>query len=138
METFPITLMIAEDHILLRAGLIMVLRRLEQFKVIGEAKDGIELLELVKPHQPHIVLTDIQMPRMNGIEAATQIQKQFPRIGIIAFTMLSEPLVVQEMIRAGAKGYILKNAPIEEIVMAIEEVHKGKTYYCNEVLPFIK
>lgn len=138
METLPITLMIAEDHALLRKGLVMVLKRLVQFKVMGEAKDGVELLELVKFYKPHIVLTDIQMPRMNGIEATMQIQKQFPHIGIIAFSMLSEPSVVQEMLRAGAKGYVLKNATIEEIITAIKEVHQGRTYYCNEVLSFIK
>ena len=138
MKTSPITLIIAEDHAPLRECLVAMLKRFNQFTVIGEAGDGLQLLEQVTLHPPHIVLIDIHMPRMNGIEAATRIHKQFPLIGIIAYSMLLEPLAVQKMIRAGAKGYLLKAASIQEILKAIQEVYKGRTYYCTEVLPFVQ
>lgn len=124
-----IRLVIAEDHNALIDGVKLFLEYEDDITLVGFANDGKELCELVEKQQPHVVVTDIRMPIMNGIEAAKAILKQFPQTKIIAFTMFDQEEAIQQMLEAGASGYILKNSSLKELILAIKNVYKGETYY---------
>jgi len=96
---------------------------------LGTANDGEALLEIVEKKQPNVVLTDIRMPKMDGIEATKQIKKKHPKINILAFTMFEQTEAIQQMIEAGASGYILKNSSLDEVHNAILAVAKGEKYF---------
>jgi DNA-binding NarL/FixJ family response regulator len=99
--------------------------------LMAQAANGKELLEQVKEFQPHVVVTDIKMPLMDGIEATRQISSTWPGIGVIGLSMHDEDDLILEMLEAGAKGYLLKNADKQEVIDAIETVYKGDPYYCT-------
>ncbi|MAN59960.1 MAG: DNA-binding response regulator [Flavobacteriaceae bacterium] len=124
-----ITLAIAEDHQALVDGIKLLLSYQEDIQIVGVANDGERLLEIVRESQPNVVLTDIKMPKTDGITATKQIKKHFPEVQVIAFSMFHQVGAVSEMIAAGARGYILKNSPLEEVLHAIRAVHQGKTYF---------
>jgi len=126
-----ITLVIADDHEIFRDGLALMLSKQDTVTLVGQAGDGQELLRLVEEHQPDMVLTDIKMPRMDGISAARIILQQNPRLKIIALSMFEEENLIVEMLEAGAKGYLLKNADKKEILEAIFTVNEGNIFYCK-------
>jgi DNA-binding NarL/FixJ family response regulator len=126
----PIQLIIADDHEMLRQGFHNMLRRLKHIELIGEAADGQELVDLCIQLQPDVIVTDIQMPRLNGVEATREILKILPTTRIIALTLFHEDHLVVDMLEAGAKGYLLKHTNKEEIVEAIETVADNRNYYC--------
>ena len=126
-----ISLVIADDHEIFRDGLALMLSRQKHITLLGQAEDGKELIELVKAHQPDIVLADIKMPRMDGIEATKQLTASFPDVRIIALSMYDEENLIIEMLEAGAKGYLLKNADKQEILDAIEQVSDDHVFYCR-------
>jgi DNA-binding NarL/FixJ family response regulator len=128
----PVRILIADDHELIRKGFSVLLKKQTDLSIVGEAANGEELVELQKHHKAEIVITDIQMPGMGGIEATRQILAQFPETGIIALTMFNEDSLIIDMLEAGARGYILKNTTREELIEAIEIVHEGGSYFCNE------
>ena len=127
----PIRIIIADDHPLCLSGFKSLLN-IPGFELVGAAGDGIELLDLTRSLKPDIIITDIKMPRMDGIEATKQIKKEFPDIGVIAMSMLDEYSLIMDMVDAGAKGYVLKCTKAEEIITAVEAVYRGETYYCKE------
>jgi DNA-binding NarL/FixJ family response regulator len=132
----PIRLLIAEDHALFRNSIVWMLKNLHaDIDVIGEAQNGQELLFKAEILQPDIVLTDIQMPIMDGIIATKTLKERFPAIQIIALSLLDEPNIVKAMIDAGANGYLLKHSNPEEMLTAIREVSQGRNYYVSAVLP---
>jgi DNA-binding NarL/FixJ family response regulator len=92
-------------------------------------------MERVEALQPDVVITDIRMPHMDGIAATHQLQDRFPKVGVIALSMFDEEQLILEMLEAGAKGYLLKNATKEEIIDAIEAVHAGEIYFCRSTSP---
>ena len=100
----------------------------------GEASDGKQALIFLEknPEQIDIMLTDISMPEMNGVELATEVNKKFPSVKIIALTMIKDSQYVKQMLQAGASGYLLKNAREKEIVDAVKAVYKGESYYAQE------
>jgi len=124
-----IRLAIAEDHQSLIDGIKLLLEYEDAISIVGTANDGEALLEIVEKKQPNVVLTDIRMPKMDGIEATKQIKKKYPKINILAFTMFEQTEAIQQMIEAGASGYILKNSSLDEVHNAILAVAKGEKYF---------
>lgn len=128
-----IRIVIAEDHQALIDGIKLLLEYELDIEVVGEANDGIELLEIVKKKKPTLVLTDIRMPKCDGICATKAILTQFKETKVIAFSMFDQPEVVQQMKLAGAHGYVLKNSPLKKLLEAIRSVAKGNTYFDDEI-----
>lgn len=124
-----IRLAIAEDHQALIDGIELLLKYEEDISIIGTANNGEELLDIVKLKEPHVVLTDIRMPKMDGIAVTKAIKQQFPHIKVIAFTMFDQSDAVQQMLAAGASGYLLKNSALTEVLEAIHTVYKGDNYF---------
>lgn len=124
-----IRLVIAEDHNALIDGVRLLLEKEEDIQFVGYANDGEKLCELVKLKTPDVVITDIRMPVMDGITATKNILKTAPGTKVIAFTMFDQDEAVKQMLDAGAKGYILKNSSLQELLMAIRTVFNGNTYY---------
>lgn len=126
-----ISLVIADDHEIFRDGLALMLSKQEAVTLIGQAGDGQELVRLVDETRPDMVLTDIKMPRLDGIAAAKSLLQRYPALKIIALSMFEEEDLIVEMLEAGAKGYLLKNADKKEILEAIFTVYDGNIYYCK-------
>ena len=129
-----ITVALAEDHQALIDGIKSYVKYEDDIKVIGHANNGEELLKLVRLKQPKVVLCDIRMPKLDGIEATKTILKEFPHTKVVAFTMFDQEGAVQQMLSAGAKGYILKNSSLEVVLEAIRTVASGKTYYDKKIV----
>ena len=127
----PIRLVIADDHEIFRDGLALMLSRQETITLIGQAGDGRELIQLVTDHKPDIVITDIKMPKLDGIAASKHLLQQYPGLKIIALSMFEEENLIVEMLEVGAKGYLLKNADKKEILEAIFTVNEGNIFYCK-------
>lgn len=120
-----ITVLIADDHKMFRQGLRMLFEMEPDIKIVGEARDGLEVQEMARAYEPDIILMDINMPGADGVEATRQILKEKPEISVIVLTMFREDEHVFQAIRAGAKGYVLKDADSLEVVKAIRTVAGG-------------
>jgi DNA-binding NarL/FixJ family response regulator len=125
----PIHLFVVDDHTLFRDGLRALFGSVEDIEVVGEASDGDEAVEEIGRLQPDIVLMDIQIPKLNGIEATRRIVSEHPEIGVIVVTMLEDNDSVFAAMRAGARGYILKGAGQEEMLRAIRSVSRGEALF---------
>ena len=104
-----ITLVIADDHEIFREGFKLLLRGQDRVELVGEAENGRELMELVKKREPEVVITDIKMPVMDGIDACKQLKQEHPAIQVIALSMFNDDNLIIDMLEAGASGYLLKN-----------------------------
>ncbi len=124
-----IRLVVAEDHNSLIDGIKLFLEYEDDIQFVGYANNGYQLCELVKLKRPDVVVTDIRMPVMDGITATQLILKADPSIKVIAFTMFDQDEAVQQMLAAGAKGYILKNSNLKELLSAVRNVYAGQNYY---------
>jgi len=124
-----ISVAIAEDHQALVDGIYLLLKYEEDISILGMCNDGEALIDIVRKKQPKVVLTDIKMPKIDGIAATKIIKKEFPHIKVIAFSMFDQEEAVTKMIAAGASGYLLKNSPLEEVLNAIRSVSLGSTYF---------
>jgi DNA-binding NarL/FixJ family response regulator len=124
----PIRMMLAEDHTLVRAGIRALLQNLEEVEVVAEAGDGREALRLVEIHEPDVVLMDIAMAGLNGLEATARISKTFPNVRVIILSMHANEEYVLQALRAGAVGYLLKDAGTAELELAIRAVARNETY----------
>jgi len=124
-----IRIVFAEDHQALIDGFAAYLEYSEEIKLVGTANDGEELVNLVRRKQPQVVITDIRMPKLDGVEATRLIKKEFPQIKIIALTMFDQKELVQKIIRAGANGYLLKNSGLKMLCEAIKQVMDGQNFY---------
>jgi DNA-binding NarL/FixJ family response regulator len=129
-----IRIILADDHALFRNGLKLLLSGQANVEVVDEASDGLELLKVIEETKADVVLLDIEMPMMNGIEAAHKALQIDPALKIISLSMYSEEEYYYKMIEAGVKGFILKNSDISEVVDAIETVYRGNTYFSSDVL----
>jgi DNA-binding NarL/FixJ family response regulator len=125
-------IIIADDHIIFRKGLRIVLNEIPFIKVIAEASNGNELLNIMRKNTSDIILMDINMPGMNGIEATQKIKEKYPDVEVIALTMHEEIGYFNKMIEAGAKGFLLKKTSKEELEAAIKSVFNGDTYFSEE------
>jgi DNA-binding NarL/FixJ family response regulator len=126
-----IRLIIADDHEIFRDGLALMLSKQQDIELIGQAEHGKQLVALVTELQPDVIMTDVKMPVMDGIEATRFLLSKFPDLQIIALSMFDEENLIVDMLEAGAKGYLLKNADKQEILDAIQSVYDGKPYYCH-------
>ncbi len=126
------TVLIADDHVILRQGLKTMIEQ-HGMRVAAEAGDGIQAVELALEHNPDVVIMDIHMPRCNGVEATRQINEANPDIHVIALSMYPKRHFVTEMLKAGAKGYILKDCAFDELIHAIEQVLQGNAYLSREI-----
>jgi DNA-binding NarL/FixJ family response regulator len=126
----PIRIVIADDHELIRRGFHVLLEQQAGIQITGEAVDGKHLLELVGNLEPDIVICDIKMPIMDGIEATCKIKKAYPHIGVIALSMFNDDHLIIKMLEAGAQGYLLKNTNKQELSEAVHAVYHGGTYFC--------
>jgi DNA-binding NarL/FixJ family response regulator len=124
----PTLILIADDHALVRAGIRAFLERIPNIEVVAEASDGPEAVELVAKLQPDIVLMDIAMPDLNGLEATSQIVKKWPRVRVIVLSMHASEEYVWQALRAGARGYLLKGASLAELELALSVVVRGEIY----------
>jgi two-component system, NarL family, response regulator NreC len=123
-----IKILLADDHEVVRKGLKALLRAEPDFDILGEAGDGIDTMELVSKLQPDILVLDLMMPGMNGLEVTRRLSKKNPEVGIIILSMHSNEAYVLEALRSGAKAYILKESPPEELILGIREVVAGHQY----------
>jgi two-component system, NarL family, invasion response regulator UvrY len=128
-----ITVLIVDDHTLIRETWSFLLGRNENFEVIAEVGDGQRAIDIARDKRPNIVLLDINMTPLNGFDVLKMVRKQSPGSKVIAVSMHSQPAYAKKMLRMGAKGYITKNSPRQEMLDAIMEVQKGNTYICQEV-----
>lgn len=122
-----IKVLIADDHRVVREGLGAILKSKENIEVVGEAQDGQEAVEKARSLVPDVILMDVSMPRMSGVEATRIIKREFPHIGIIALTMYEEQQYIFDLVRAGATGYLLKDSDSTQIVQAIRSVYRGES-----------
>ena len=126
-----ISILLVDDLVLFRQGLGVLLANEDAIRLAGEAADGYEAFRLVSELKPDVVVTDIQMPDMNGIELTKELKQTFPGLPVIAHTQFKEDHLIADMMEAGAKGYLLKSANKENVVEAIRAVHAGGWYFCN-------
>jgi DNA-binding NarL/FixJ family response regulator len=123
-----VRILLADDHAIVRHGLSRSFQQETDIEVVGEANDGHSTVQLARELSPDVVVMDISMPELNGIEAARQITRDNPNVKVIGLSMHSSSKYIREMFRAGASGYLLKDCPFEELVEAIRIVITGKTY----------
>ena len=124
-----IRILLADDHVLVREGIRALVEKLPGVNVIGEAKDGREAVRLAKEYKPDLILMDIAMPGLNGLEATSRISKEIPKTKIIILSMYANEEYVREAIRAGAAGYLIKRGAAVELELAITSVTRGEAYF---------
>ena len=132
-----VRLLLADDHPLVRSGLIKLLESYKEFTVIGEAKDGEEAVALTRKLKPDIVIIDLSMPKLSGIEATKIICKEIPDTKVLVLTMHENEEYIYQILRSGAGGYLLKNATKDELASAIRAVASGKKFYSPKVSEII-
>ena len=128
-----IKIMLVEDHQLMREGIASLLQSHDDIEILAEAPDGETALEKLARHPVEIVLMDINLPGMNGIETTRKLKEKFPQVKVVALTMLDDQSHIRDMLSAGAAGYVLKNAGNMELSEAIHTVHRGQAYYSRRV-----
>lgn len=129
----PIRVVIAEDHQLVRAGFLQLLNSMDFIDVVGEVSNGQEACKIVSQIHPDVILMDISMPRLNGVEATRRIIKDDPNTRVIVVSMYTTEEYVLQALQAGASGYLLKDSSPDEFGLAIKTVAKGKSYLCKGV-----
>jgi DNA-binding NarL/FixJ family response regulator len=127
----PIRVVLADDHEIFRDGFRIMLKKQNEIELTGEAENGLELIKLVDEIQPDVIITDIKMPKLDGVGATKTLHQKYPHIGIIALSMFEDDTLIVDMLEAGAKGYLLKNATKLEIFDAIKTVNNQGAYYCH-------
>ena len=128
-----VSIMIVDDHTLIRETWSFLLGKNENFDVVAECGDGERAIELARDKRPDVVLLDINMAPMSGFDVLKMIRKSSPGSKIIGVSMHSQPAYAKKMLRLGAKGYVTKNSPRQEMLEAISEVSKNQVYVCQEV-----
>jgi len=129
-----VRVMITDDHLVVREGLRLILETADDIEVVGEAMDGAECLALVSKLNPDLILMDLQMPRMDGINAIEHLRKDFPQIAIVILTTYNEDDLMIRGLQAGARGYLLKDSSRENLLDAIHAAAKGETLLKPEIL----
>jgi two-component system, NarL family, response regulator NreC len=128
-----IRIALADDHAVMRTGLRLVLERQSDFSVVGEASDGREAVALVQREAPDVLVMDIGMPNLNGIEGARQVAAAAPRVAVVILSMHSDESYVLRALKAGARGYLLKESAESDLIAAIRAVHAGKAFFSPAV-----
>jgi DNA-binding NarL/FixJ family response regulator len=128
-----IKILLADDHPLVRRGIGSCLARQRDLEVVGEAADGREALTKIRALLPDIVLLDIDMPHMSGLAVAGVLRKELPQVKVLVLSMHQDPEYVLRILQSGAHGYVLKDAPIEQVVKAIETISAGQSFFNPEI-----
>lgn len=128
-----ITVLIVDDHKIIRDGIKSLLEDTPNIKIVGEASNGLEAIEFFKKQPADVVIMDIRMPEMGGIETTKFLTENYPNVKILALTMHDEEAFISKMLNAGASGYLLKNVGKEEFITAINKIYKGENYFSLEV-----
>ena len=128
----PIRVILADDHEIFRGGFKILFENQDEVELVAEAENGKELLDITAKLLPDVIITDIQMPVMDGIEACRKLHEDFPEIPVIALSTFNDDSYIVDMLEAGAKGYILKNTNRTELIQAVKSVHEGKNFYCTD------
>jgi two-component system response regulator NreC len=129
----PIRILLADDHTLMRRGLRALLERQNGFAVVAEAADGREAVEIAAALSPDVAVIDIGMPNLNGIEAARRITEKRPETAVVILSMHADESYVLRALKSGARGYLLKDSPEEDLIHAIRAVHNGKAFFSPEI-----
>jgi DNA-binding NarL/FixJ family response regulator len=127
------TILLAEDHTIVRKGIRTMLELDKGFLVIGEAKDGHQAVSLARTHKPDVVLMDIAMPKLNGLEATRQLLKILPRTKVIILSAYNDDSYISKAVDHGAVGYLLKQSSVEDVCRAIREVLQGHTFFSHKI-----
>lgn len=126
MGAFSIVL--ADDHVMFREGIRKIIERIEETVIIGEVNDGLELLELLKKSCPNLVVLDISMPNLRGLEAIREIKKYYPQVKVLVLTMHRKKEFIRQALADGADGFLLKEDPSGELIRAVQALKKGEKY----------
>ncbi len=129
-----VRILIADDHLIIRQGIRLILETGEDFELVGEAADGAEALRLCRELHPDVVLMDLRMPGMDGITAIERLRIEMPEIGLVILTTFNEDDLMRRGLRAGAKGYLLKDTSRERLFHAIQAAARGETLLAPEML----
>jgi two-component system, NarL family, response regulator LiaR len=130
---YMIKVMIVDDHELVREGIKSLLETYDDIKIIGEARNGVEAVEMITQKVPDILLMDIKMPKMNGIDAAKKIMEKNPEIKIIALTSFIDKNLVEDALKSGVMGYVMKNTTGDKLISVIRDAVEGKSFLSSEV-----
>src|SRR5579871_1595136 len=129
----PTRILLADDHTLMRQGLRHILENHTEFEIVAEAGSGIEAVEAARRHKPDVAIVDVAMKEMNGIDATAQIVKHCPSTAVLILSMYSDERYVLRAVKAGARGYLLKNSAGEDLIRAVHEVEKGRSFFSPAV-----
>lgn len=128
-----ITILLVDDHSYIRKGIRYLLEALGDMEVVATATNGIEAVAKARLHQPHIVIIDISMPLMNGIEATRQIRENCPATRVLTLSIYDEPSYIKNAVQAGATGYVLKEGLPDELLEAIQSLYNGRPYFSRRI-----
>jgi two-component system response regulator NreC len=131
--TGRLRILLGDDHTLVRQGLRKILEEQPAWEIVGEASDGHEVVRQTESLEPDVVVLDIGMPRLNGIDVSKQITRRFPDVGILILSMHSEEAYITQAMKAGARGYLLKDSADTELIRAVSAVAAGKSYFSPAV-----
>jgi two-component system, NarL family, response regulator NreC len=134
----PLRIVLADDHTLFRQGLRRVLEEESGWRVVAEASDGAEAVRVALEHEPHIVILDVAMPRLNGVEATRQIVRRLPEARVLILSMYSDDLYITQALQAGAHGYMLKDSADADLVRAVRDLAAGKSYFSPDVSKVVR
>ncbi|MER3522551.1 MAG: DNA-binding response regulator [Ignavibacteria bacterium] len=132
-----ISILVADDHTIVRSGIVSLLSLNQEFEVVGQAENGREAVDLALSKHPDVVIMDIGMPILNGLEATRQIKKQAPDVKVLVLSGYDNDEYILQMIQCGANGYILKNSFLEDLYAAIRSVHNGQAFFSPAVSKII-
>lgn len=128
---------ITDDHLIFRQGLRLLLESIDWVECAGEAENGEKLMEVFRKNTADVVLMDIKMPKLDGIQTTKQLLEKYPDVKIIALSMFDEGEFLEEMLQAGAMGYLLKNVDKSELEKALQAVCEGRNYFCQEMISVV-
>jgi DNA-binding NarL/FixJ family response regulator len=134
----PIRILLADDHGILREGLRMLLERQSEFAVVGDASDGREAVEMAEACDPDVVIMDLAMPGLNGIEATRRITARRPRTAVVILSMHSDESYILRSLKAGARGYLLKDSLKADLIEAVRAAAQGKSFFSPKVSQVLK
>ncbi|MBI3195525.1 MAG: response regulator transcription factor [Ignavibacteriae bacterium] len=137
MKSSKIKVLIVDDHHVVRAGIVALLNNQPDIQVVGEAEDGLDAIEKVRALSPNIVLMDISMPNMNGIEATYRIKKHHAGVNVLVLTQYENEEYIKRVLQCGASGYILKNSLTGDLLKAIRTVHSGEQFFTPAISKII-
>jgi two-component system, NarL family, response regulator NreC len=128
-----VRILLADDHTVMRAGLRTLLERQPNLEVVGEAEDGRQTVQLASSHVPDVVVMDIAMPNLNGVEATRRMVSKQPNISVVILSMYSDESYVMRALEAGARAYLLKDSAVTDLIRAIEAVSQGKSFFSPKI-----